>query len=224
MCFHHLLVFLWDAVCQSLSATFCLSCVYVTKDACKTKTNTKIWQAHLSFCCSAVFQTVTMLRLRGCAWARKTFLICLSVNMSMGIRDVFSLCSFSTGASNDLSTCWAFQSGFYFDLHQQGMEWSRLGLSPSEPLWTSQSCAWVQSWDATPLIYYSEVILRLWIKRQLNYVFAASKAGPEQFRMDGLHELRRRDKRDRRRCLILLIGNGNFIFRYRNMSIIIIII
>lgn len=35
---------------------------------------------------------------------------------------------FLLGASNDLSTCWAFQSGFYFDLHQQGMEWSRLGL------------------------------------------------------------------------------------------------
>lgn len=38
------------------------------------------------------------------------------------------------GASDDLRTCWGFQRGFYFDLHQQGMEWSLLGLAPSKPL------------------------------------------------------------------------------------------
>lgn len=70
---------------------------------------------------------------------------------------------FLNGASNDLSTCWAFQNGFYFDLHQQGMEWSRLGLSPPEAPWTSWSLARVRRGDATALIYYSGVILRLWI-------------------------------------------------------------
>lgn len=96
-------------------------------------------------------------------------------------------------ASNDLSTCWAFQNDFYFDLRQQGMEWSRLGLPPSEPLWTHP----VQRWDATTLIYYSEVIHRLWIKRQLNYVVGAAKAGPQQFRTDDLREPRWRDNWDR---------------------------
>lgn len=52
---------------------------------------------------------------------------------------------FLSGASNDLSTCWAFQSVFYFDLHQQGMEWSRLGLSPPEAPRTSQSPALVRA-------------------------------------------------------------------------------
>lgn len=115
-------------------------------------------------------------------------------------------------ASNDLSTCWAFQNDFYFDLRQQGMEWSRLGLPPSEPLWTHP----VQRWDATTLIYYSEVIHRLWIKRQLNYVVGAAKAGPQQFRTDDLREPRWRDNWDRQtdwrqKCLIPLIAPGNFL-------------
>ena len=119
-------------------------------------------------------------------------------------------------ASNDLSTCWAFQNDFYFDLHQQGMEWSRLGLPPSEPLWTHQSRAPVQRWDATTLIYYSEVIHRLWIKRQLNYVVGAAKAGPQQFGTDDLREPRWRDNWDRLterpKCLIPLIAPGDFLF------------
>lgn len=121
---------------------------------------------------------------------------------------------FLNRASNDLSTCWAFQKGFYFDLHQQGMEWSLLGLSPSKPLWTHQSRAPVQRWDAMALIYYSEVIHRLWIKRQLNYVVGTAMAGPEQLRTNDLHEPRRKDERqtDREKCLILLIAPGDFLF------------
>lgn len=115
-------------------------------------------------------------------------------------------------ASNDLNTCWVFQKGFYFDLHQQGMEWSRLGLSPSEPPWTHQSPAPVQGWDATALIYYSEVIHRLWIKRQLKMLLEKPKAGLGQFGMDDMHELRQRDKTDRQRCPSLLIAPGNFLF------------
>lgn len=53
--------------------------------------------------------------------------------------DEIQRCIFSPvildGASDDLSTCWAFQKAFYFDLHQQGMERSLLGLSPPRPLW-----------------------------------------------------------------------------------------
>ena len=131
---------------------------------------------------------VTVLRLRGCASAWKAFLICLSVNMWMGIRDVFSWQGLK----------WLeYILGFYFDLHQWGMEWSLLGLSPSKPLRTHQSSAPVQRWDATTLIYYSGVIHRLWIKRQLNYVVGTAKAGPEQFGTDDLNEPRWRDKRER---------------------------
>lgn len=120
-------------------------------------------RARCSSCCPAALHHSsckhTFLR-----WREDPSLICLSVNKKMGIRDVFPLSFFSlNGASNDLSTCWAFQSGFYFDLHQQGMEWSRLGLSPPEAPWTSRSLARVRRGDATALIYYSGVILRLWI-------------------------------------------------------------
>lgn len=106
-------------------------------------------------------------------------------------------CIFSRLFLNDLSTCWAFQKCFYFDLHQQGMEWSRLGLSPLEPLWTHQSRAPVQRWDATALIYYLEVIHHPWIKKTIELCCWSSQGWAEHFRTDDLRDLRRRDKRDR---------------------------
>lgn len=90
------------------------------------------------------------------------------------------------GATDDLNTCWAFQITFYFEMHQHGM----LGLSPSRPLWTHYSRAPVQGWDATALIYYSEVIHRLWIQGQLNYAVGTAEAAPENFTMYDLPELR----------------------------------
>lgn len=140
-----------------------------------------LMQGWTDVCCVSahLVQPVTMLRLRDCAWDRKTLLICLSVNMWMGIRDVFSPGFFSTGPQMTWTHAEPFRRGFYFDLHQQWMEWSLLGLSPSKPLWTHQSRAPVQRWDATALIYCSEVIHRLWIKRQLNYVVGPTKARPE---------------------------------------------
>lgn len=123
------------------------------------------FRAHPSFRCPAALhhssRKHTFLRWREDAISDLS--VCQYVDANRGCFFLSLFFSPLDGASNDLSTCWAFQNAFYFDLHQQGMEWSRLGLSPPEAPRTSRSLARVRRGDATALIYYSGVILRLWI-------------------------------------------------------------
>lgn len=170
------------------------------------------------FSCSAVFETVIKLRVRGCAWERKALLICPFVNMWMGILHVFSLCFFSTGPQMTWAHAVPFRAAFILLCTSRG--WNGAGLvslhrSPCGPVKVHAS---VQSRDATTLIYYSEVILCLWIKRQLNYVVRETVAGPEQFRGDGLLEPRWEDERDGRRCLTILTALGDFLFLWSVLS------
>lgn len=105
---------------------------------CKTYDNLTGSSFTLLLCCvpSHLVQPVTALRLRGCAWDRKTLLICLSVNMWMGIRDAFSRQGLKW-LEHMLSLS---ELGFYFWFAPagDGMEhaWSlsiRAPVDPSEP-------------------------------------------------------------------------------------------
>lgn len=161
---------------------------------------------------SHLVQAVNTSWLRWCARDGETHLsVCQYADGNQGC--IFSWV-FPDGASNDLSTCWAFQNGFYFDLHQQGMEWSPLGLSIWAPVDPSEarSSPEMRRHGADLLFRsYSSPVdkktieLCCWSSRGRARVVQNGRSSPwtETERWEG--------KTDRKRCQILVIALGDFL-------------